>query len=66
MKKEKSTSKEPIRVIELHTEKFGNQYRATIKLSNGEEREAIADDPTTAQIKVLEGLEFEWSSSMIS
>ncbi|MCX7835716.1 MAG: hypothetical protein N2450_06560 [bacterium] len=64
--KRKKQIEEPVRVVEIHTEKFGNQYRAIIKLSNGEEREAIADDPTTAQIKVLHGLEFEWSLNLIS
>lgn len=52
---------EPLTIVELHIEKYGNEYRAIIKLSNGEEREAIADTPTSAQIKALHGLDCSWT-----
>ncbi len=52
---------QPLQMVEMHTERFGSQFRAIIRLSNGEEREAIGDTAAEAQRKAMAGLDLDWS-----
>ncbi len=67
MKKQTRKLKEPteqsLQLLEMHTERFGGQYRAVIRLNNGEEREAIGETAGEAQRKAMAGLDLDWSFS---
>ena len=54
---------DPLQLVEMHTERFGAQFRATIVLNNGEEREAIGETAAEAQRNAMLGLELDWSFS---
>ena len=54
---------EALRILEMHTERYGAQFKAIIRLNNGEEREAIGDTASDAQQQAMSGLELDWSFS---
>ena len=60
-RKLKEPKKDPLLLVEMHTERFGTQFKAVIRLNNGEEREAIGESAAEAQRKVMSGLDLDWS-----
>ncbi|MDK9699698.1 MAG: hypothetical protein OEM52_06115 [bacterium] len=43
-------------IVELNTERYGAKFRTMVRLSNGEEHEAIADNPQESESQIMKSL----------